>query len=207
MRLLLSSPWRSWVVQAAVHRFVVGDLCDRYIELAKPALSSTSGCTVEPLADSVVGNAAAAVGPSTVDAAQCKAALTGRSGAGWLVLVVQVGGLLTALEAALRLAHPLMPYATEELWQRLPKGGGGGGGRSIMMAAYPAGGAGGGLAGLRDPAAEAEMGLVLDVVDAVRSLRSQEGKAGLEHTAVLLQVAGNRNGCRGRAVMTSALHP
>jgi valyl-tRNA synthetase len=29
--------------------------------------------------------------------------------------------LYTALEGALRLIHPFMPFLSEELWQRLPK--------------------------------------------------------------------------------------
>ena len=35
-------------------------------------------------------------------------------------------------EKALRLLHPLMPFITEELWQRLETGG-----KSIALAAYP----------------------------------------------------------------------
>jgi valyl-tRNA synthetase len=44
--------------------------------------------------------------------------------------------LYTALEGGLRLLHPMMPFVTEELWQRLPR-------RStdsvpsIMLAPYP----------------------------------------------------------------------
>ena len=40
--------------------------------------------------------------------------------------------LLAAFESALRLLHPVMPFLTEELWQRL-----GTGGKSIALAAYP----------------------------------------------------------------------
>ena len=38
-------------------------------------------------------------------------------------------------EKALRLLHPLMPFITEELWQRLETGG-----KSIALAPYPSGG-------------------------------------------------------------------
>jgi len=40
--------------------------------------------------------------------------------------------LVTVLEETLRLLHPLMPFITEEIWQRLPHEG-----ESIMIAPYP----------------------------------------------------------------------
>ncbi len=56
--------------------------------------------------------------------------------------------LVQVLETLLRLLHPLMPFITEEIWQRvaplagppdppLPKGGAEGGGISIMLQPYP----------------------------------------------------------------------
>jgi valyl-tRNA synthetase len=42
--------------------------------------------------------------------------------------------LVDVLETALRLLHPLMPFVTEELWQRLPHEG-----ESVMLAAFPKG--------------------------------------------------------------------
>ncbi|MCA1990417.1 MAG: valine--tRNA ligase, partial [Desulfarculus sp.] len=53
----------------------------------------------------------------------------------------------------LRLLHPLMPFVTEELWQRLPGAQG-----SIMRAPWPEG-----QPGDLDPAAEADLGLVMEV--------------------------------------------
>src|SRR5256885_15183632 len=45
--------------------------------------------------------------------------------------------LVRALEGALRLLHPFMPFVTEEVWQRLPKAKGHA--PSIMISHYPRG--------------------------------------------------------------------
>jgi valyl-tRNA synthetase len=71
--------------------------------------------------------------------------------------------LVTVLETTLRLLHPLMPFITEEIWQRLP-----GAGESIMIAPYPRVGR-----GWSDPAAEREMALVMGAVTAVRNIRGE----------------------------------
>jgi valyl-tRNA synthetase len=63
-------------------------------------------------------------------------------------------------EQALRLLHPLMPFITEELWQRLEKPG-----KSIAMEKYPQ--------ALRvDREAEREMTLLQEIVTAARALRA-----------------------------------
>ncbi|PYN99153.1 MAG: valine--tRNA ligase [Candidatus Rokuibacteriota bacterium] len=97
--------------------------------------------------------------------------------------------LVTVLEATLRLLHPFMPFITEELWQRLPRGARAP--ESIMIAAYP-------KASRRqnDPAAERDMTAVMDVVTAIRNIRGEMRiapgvtlavtvKSGGEHTAAL----------------------
>src|SRR5213078_3551656 len=69
--------------------------------------------------------------------------------------------LVTVLEATLRLLHPLMPFVTEELWQRLPRDK-----RapdSIMIADYPKA-----SRRLHDAEAERDMAAVMDVVTAIR---------------------------------------
>jgi valyl-tRNA synthetase len=88
--------------------------------------------------------------------------------------------LMTALEGALRLLHPFMPFLTEEIWQRLPNGGAGfaGDGRSadarsiaaetIMLAPYPAENA-----ALRDAQAEREMDVLARAIDGARSVRGE----------------------------------
>ena len=71
--------------------------------------------------------------------------------------------LLAALEASLRLLHPVMPFITEELWQRL-----GTGGKSIALAAYPQYNQ-----ALSDLAAEHEMQLLQDIISLARNLRAE----------------------------------
>jgi valyl-tRNA synthetase len=74
--------------------------------------------------------------------------------------------VVEVLETTLRLLHPFMPFITEEIWQRLPKGRGAP--ASVMVARFP-------RARRRDvdPAAEAGMAPVMAVVGAVRNLRSE----------------------------------
>lgn len=72
--------------------------------------------------------------------------------------------LLFALGAVCRLLHPVMPFVTEELWSKLPGAEG-----SIMKAPYPDPLE----ANLKtDPAAEAEIGFLMEVVTAVRQVRA-----------------------------------
>ena len=75
------------------------------------------------------------------------------------------GTLVTALDAAMRLLHPFMPFLTEELWQKLPKPEGAP--QSIVITLYP-------ITDLRylDDATEASMALVQKVVSAVRACSS-----------------------------------
>jgi valyl-tRNA synthetase len=118
-----------------LYHFFWGDLCDWYIELAKPALS---GEAPRPRAGEV---------------------------------------LLTVLDRSLRLLHPVMPFLTEEVWQRLP-------GHeaihpeTICLAPYP-------VREERWESAEVEAGmeLLMQVVARVRGLRAELGlppKARLE---------------------------
>ncbi len=77
--------------------------------------------------------------------------------------------LLTVLEASLRLLHPVMPFLTEELWQRLP-------GRqrvhplSIALAPYPEP-----VDGWLDDGVERRMQALTEVVTRVRALRADLG--------------------------------
>ncbi|MBI2216520.1 MAG: valine--tRNA ligase [Candidatus Rokubacteria bacterium] len=71
--------------------------------------------------------------------------------------------LVTVLETTLRLLHPFTPFITEEIWQRLPHDG-----ESIMVAPYPRARRKAGDAG-----AERTMGLVIDLVTAIRTVRGE----------------------------------
>ncbi len=71
-----------------------------------------------------------------------------------------------ALDEILKLLHPFMPFITEELWavtaEQGPK-------RAALLALsdWPD------LAGLEDDAAEAEIGWVIDLITAIRSIKSE----------------------------------
>eukprot|EP00735_Rhodelphis_limneticus_P009289 TRINITY_DN2669_c0_g1::TRINITY_DN2669_c0_g1_i1::g.26151::m.26151 TRINITY_DN2669_c0_g1::TRINITY_DN2669_c0_g1_i1::g.26151 ORF type:complete len:1014 (+),score=388.96,sp/Q86KU2/SYVC_DICDI/52.99/0.0,tRNA-synt_1/PF00133.17/1.3e-196,Anticodon_1/PF08264.8/1e-38,tRNA-synt_1g/PF09334.6/6.3e-09,tRNA-synt_1g/PF09334.6/0.16,tRNA-synt_1g/PF09334.6/0.6,tRNA-synt_1g/PF09334.6/1.6e+02,Val_tRNA-synt_C/PF10458.4/8.2e-10,tRNA-synt_1_2/PF13603.1/1.1,tRNA-synt_1_2/PF13603.1/1.7e-06,tRNA-synt_1_2/PF13603.1/4.9e+03,tR len=79
--------------------------------------------------------------------------------------------LYTVLDHGLRLLHPMMPFVTEELYQRLP-----GRGvfpeatRSIMVAPYPEE-----VAAWRNEDLEQKMALMHDIVHAARSARAANG--------------------------------
>ena len=75
--------------------------------------------------------------------------------------------LIRVLEAMLRLAHPLIPFISEELWQSL-KALAGREGDSIMLQGYPQG-----QAAKLDTQAEARIQLLKDLVNACRSLRGE----------------------------------
>jgi valyl-tRNA synthetase len=75
--------------------------------------------------------------------------------------------LLETLEALLRLLHPLMPFITEEIWQRVaPRAGVAG--DSIMRQPFPAV-----PAGAIDPGIESEMRWLMDFVLGVRRIRGE----------------------------------
>lgn len=130
-----------------LYGFFWGELCDWYIELAKPALMEARDDRPR---------------------------------------VAEV--LLTAIERSLRLLHPVMPFLTEELWQRLP-------GRervhaeSIALAPYPRG-----EASWRDERVEADMATFIELIGWVRNRRAELGLKPRETADVWLVAADEAQG-------------
>jgi valyl-tRNA synthetase len=91
------------------------------------------------------------------------------------------GALVTALETAMRLLHPFMPFITEEIWQQLPKASGTP--QSIMITLYP-------VRDVRfyDDASEASMALVQRIIVALRTIRQAKKIPGATKVTALLAV-------------------
>jgi valyl-tRNA synthetase len=75
-----------------------------------------------------------------------------------------------ALNIMLRLLHPILPFVTEEIWSKLAvqPPGVAGGPQLLMSVEWPA-------AAERDPLAEAEMSVLIDLIRSVRNLRTEAG--------------------------------
>jgi valyl-tRNA synthetase len=87
--------------------------------------------------------------------------------------------LVYMLEGCLKLLHPYMPFVTEAIWQYLPHRG-----EALIVADWPQGGA-------RDEQAEADVAALMELVRAIRNVRSEyEVEAARRIGAVI--VAGER---------------
>lgn len=94
--------------------------------------------------------------------------------------------LVTVLESLLRLLHPIIPFITEEIWQRvsplLNKKG-----ETIMLEAYPVVDP-----ALQDAVSESELNWVKNFVIAIRTIRSEMNIAPGKQLSILL-TKGNEN--------------
>jgi valyl-tRNA synthetase len=89
--------------------------------------------------------------------------------------------LVRVLEAALRLAHPIIPFITEELWQKIAPLSGKVG-PSIMLQRFPEADM-----SKRAPTAITQVATLKGLVEACRSLRSEMGLSPAEKVAALVE--------------------
>ena len=96
--------------------------------------------------------------------------------------------LWLSLEIGLRLLHPMMPFVTEELWQRLPGRGTLGEGESgtIMLAPFPECND-----DFRNITVEKSMASNMKIIKSCRSLRSSYGIANKQLTKFYLRIHGD----------------
>ncbi|NUP34069.1 MAG: valine--tRNA ligase [Streptomycetaceae bacterium] len=116
-------------------------------------------------------------------------------------IALQAGGAQAAatrrvlghvLDVTLRLLHPIVPFVTEELWTTLT------GGESLVVAAWPASG------GHRDPAAEAEVTTLQQVVTEVRRFRGDQGLKPGQKVPARLTLDGTALAAHEAAIRTLA---
>ncbi|MDQ1259287.1 MAG: valyl-tRNA synthetase, partial [Pseudomonadota bacterium] len=105
--------------------------------------------------------------------------------------------LIRTLETILRLAHPITPFITEELWQKVAPVAGRTG-PSVSIAAYPEA-----QPERIDETAEAHMARLKTVVDACRTLRGEMNVS--PATRLPLFVVGDADFMRGAAPVLQAL--
>jgi len=89
--------------------------------------------------------------------------------------------LTTVLEVSLRLLHPIMPFITEELWQRLPHKEA----ESIVIVPYPRT-----EEGWLDAVAERDMEYLMSILTSVRAIRGEMGILPSQRIEVLIRTDG-----------------
>ena len=90
--------------------------------------------------------------------------------------------LLFTLDQSLRLLHPFMPFATEEIWQHLPYKG-----ETLMLACWPKADT-----SYRDAEAENQFGFLMEMVRGVRELR-RDYEVTPGHKLTMIAAPGNQS--------------
>jgi valyl-tRNA synthetase len=96
-----------------------------------------------------------------------------------------------ALDEILKLLHPFMPFITEELWRVTTEVAGGERRSLLVLSEWP------NLTGLEDEAAEGEIGWLIDLVTAIRSVRVEMNIP--QSTPIPVTLAGVSAETRARA--------
>jgi valyl-tRNA synthetase len=104
--------------------------------------------------------------------------------------------LVRVLEAFLRLAHPMMPFLTEEIWQRV-KPLAGVEGETIMLAQYPAADD-----SKRDAQAEADVEWLKGVIEGIRNIRGEMNISPSKPLAILCRNGSDQDKIRLDANLT-----
>jgi valyl-tRNA synthetase len=104
--------------------------------------------------------------------------------------------LWVSIEAGLRLLHPMMPYVTEELWQRLPGRGtlGESETSTIMLAKYPEC-----TEAYKNDEVEAGMATTMEIVKACRSLRASYNINNSKLTHFFIKIASGEDVAKAQA--------
>ncbi|MEO8343344.1 MAG: valine--tRNA ligase, partial [Gallionella sp.] len=159
-----------------IYELVWNAYCDWYVELAKVQLNPHPNPLMEQLAIRLSPQAGKSLvtpegeGANDVTLARDKSSILAQQRATRRTLV-------RVLETILRLAHPIIPFITEELWQsvaplagKVPSldKGRAEGGVSIMLQAYPQADA-----SKIDKAAMEQVALLQEIINACRKLRSE----------------------------------
>lgn len=92
-----------------------------------------------------------------------------------------IKALMYTFETLLRLLHPVIPFITEEIWQKIPHSG-----ESICIAPYPQSNK-----LLSDEEAESEMELLIDVISAVRTCKAEMDIPAGKRLNVIIKASSN----------------
>jgi valyl-tRNA synthetase len=140
----------------ALYHFVWDELCDWYLELTKTLLQDPAAAP-----SSKTSNGESGPGESHSPQREETRAT-----------------LVHVLETTLRALHPMMPFITEDIWQRVPKSDAG---PTIVLARYP-----GASDGRKDESAEREMAVLQAAIVAARTIRAEHDLAPRQEIPLVL---------------------